>query len=255
MQRLRDLINKAIALLQAVWRGIKTLKPVLKALGSVMRQRRFWISQSWQLVFVAIIVGFWTSQGWGVLNDAPPPIMWITSALMAIVFFGSLTAEAFMAAETLAERYNQGMLLLQTIVIVVGNLAVIGLELVVAPRFTIVDWVILGTDAVGLSFMRYRISRGLDWKSPWARFGFATSLKATPQFVTAVGVAFGLAKQGPWAIFFLLSQCAGRLLPALKARLAERKRGTKSDKVAAQVATTGVDQVSAVVLAASWTPL
>lgn len=255
VQHLRDLFNKVTALFLAMGRAIKGTKPVRKALWAVMRQRAFWISQSWQIVFLAIIVGFWTSQGWGVFNNAPPPFMWITSAMLSILFFGSITTQAFMKAETQAEHFNQGMLLLQLVVIVAGNLAVIGLEFVVGIRFTLIDWVILGTDAAGVGYMRYRMAKGLEWKSPWTRFGYATSLKAVPQFVTAIGVTFGLAKQGPLAIFFLLSQCAGRLLPALKAKWAERKRGPRSDKVAAQVATTSVDQVSAVVLAVSWAPL
>lgn len=245
MHRLRDLFN-------TMWRGLKGLGPVFKALGRAMSQRRFWISQAWQVVFLAIIVGFWTSQGWGVLNDAPPPFMWITSALMSILFFGSITIEEFMKAKTQAERFNQGMLLLQLVVIVTGNLIVIGMEAVTGIQFTLVDWVILSTDAVGLGYMRYRRAKGLEWRSPWTRFGYATSLKAVPQLVTAVGVAFGLAKQGPLAIFFLLSQCAGRLLPVLKARRAERKRREKSERVSAQVWTTSLDQTSAFLLAGSW---
>lgn len=241
---LRDLFNKLSEV-------IRYLGRMFKSLGAVMCLRRFWLSQGWQILFLWVIVGFWTSQGYGVLHGSPPPFMWITSALMAISAFAWLTADLFLAAETEFERFLQGMLLLQTVVIIIGNLAVIVMEAVVGIRFTLVDWVILGTDIVGLCYMGWRIRRGdYDWKSPWLRRDATTSLKAVPQFVTALGILFGLAKQGPVAILFLLSQCLGRFLPTWRARRAERKKGEKSEKVAAQFATTSIDGSSAIAVAA-----
>jgi hypothetical protein len=241
---LRDLLNKLLA----IWHYLKRM---FKSLRAVMRLRKFWASQGWQILFLWIIVGFWTSQGYGVLHDSPPPFMWITSALVAISAFAWLTADLFLKAETELERFIQGMLLLQTVFTIIGNLAVIGMEFAVGIRFTLVDWVIVGTDAVGLCYIGWRIRRGgYDWKSPWARRDATTALKAVPQFVTALGILFGLAKQGPLAIGFLLSQCLGRWLPTWKARRAERKGGSTSDKTAAQFATTSIDSASAVAVAA-----
>ncbi|HET9411728.1 MAG TPA: hypothetical protein VFO38_02685 [Candidatus Saccharimonadales bacterium] len=227
------------------------IKPTFKKLKPLLKNKSFWVGQSWQLGFLGVIITFWGGQIWATLTGTPPPIAWMISAEIAVVMIAWLSAEVFLQAKTQTEQHVQGMLLVQFAAIILGNSLVIAIEGFKGVAWTPTDTRILLADACGLAVVGILLAfRVFHWKSPWARCGYGISLKVVPQFFTGWGIFTGETMLTWLVIAALVAQCAGRLLPSIVSAHAEHNRGKISDPTLSQLVTTGADQVSSLFIGA-----
>ena len=184
----------------------------------VAKKWGFWHRQ--RLLFVALpVIGlFWLFQGVGVLSGRSPLIAWMVCAGLAVII---LTVMTFEATEQAQGQAKEGLLalLLQLMLILVGNSAVLVLELLSGVVWTPLDTAITAlacTGATGVAV--FFVAHKQPVNSPWARSGFTVSLKCLPQVFQAWPLLFTNGGLHWLVVVMLVAQGWLRLSPLVALR-------------------------------------
>ncbi|HEX6258712.1 MAG TPA: hypothetical protein VFZ48_04485 [Candidatus Saccharimonadales bacterium] len=184
----------------------------------VVKKREFWRGQRYLFVALPVVASFWIFQIMGVLGGRSPLIAWMISAGIAVVIMFIMTLDALNNAPRQALFELHG-LLLQLGVILVGNAAVVTLQLLQGVQWQPLDTVIVCMAISGaLVVIALGKSRSHPIASPWPRCGLTLSLKCLPQLFQAWPLLFVNGGLHLFAVVALFAQGILRFWPAAKAR-------------------------------------
>ena len=204
--------------------------------------REFWLQRLWQLHWVSLgaLVVFWVSSIYVVNSGGPAPLLaWMISAFCSVIASTQVNWQIYSGLIGTDEQRRicaTAMLLLNFLLIIVGNFVMIVVMAVKGWGFGPDDFLIVTVALAGTLVVRLCTRK----RSPWRLAGYAISQKSAPQVVQAWNIFTTAATLPLLAILSLLVQGSSRLALSTMTWLPVRKNHTDK-KPLAQFVNAGAD--------------
>lgn len=188
---------------------------------------------------------FWTGIIVGVVTGPAPLLGWMISAYFAVWLAAIMTWRVYKRTFASRVRHRPAMLLLQLVVMIIANTAVIIIMLSQKRSFHQADLPIAIAGVTGLLITAWlkRLGR-LPWDSGWMLCGYAVSLKSAPQVVQAWALYAGQAALPLWSAVSLLVSGASRWVLSLMIY----RENLEDSNAKAQVWNAGIDLATVILI-------